>query len=141
MVKYSIDDCRIVELDRHHSDRKGDISVFENGATLPFSVKRVSYLYDVPGGAARGAHAHKDLEQLIVAVSGAFSVTLDDGKNKRTFYLDRPYKGLYVRPGIWRDLNEFSSGAICLVLASEKYNADDYIRDYSDFLRYKEFEK
>lgn len=137
MVKYSIDDCRIVKLDRHHSDRKGDISVFENGATLPFSVKRVYYLYDVPGGAARGAHAHKALEQLIVAVSGAFSVTLDDGENKRTFYLDRPYKGLYVRPGIWRDLNEFSSGAICLVLASEKYNADDYIRDYSDFLRFK----
>lgn len=137
MVKYSIEDCHIVELDRHHSDRKGDISVFENSVTLPFSVKRVYYLYDVPSGAARGAHAHKELEQLIVAVSGAFSVTLDDGENKKKFYLDRPYKGLYVRPGIWRDLNEFSSGAICLVLASEKYNADDYIRDYSDFLRFK----
>ena len=131
-------DCSIIELDRHHSDRKGNLTVVENGVTLPFDVKRIYYLYDVPGGENRGSHAHKDLEQLIVAASGSFVVTLDDGKNKRKFFLNRPYQGLCVKPGIWRDLEDFSSGAVCMVLASDLYKADDYIRDYSAFLNYRE---
>ncbi len=130
--------CTVLELDRHHSERKGDICVVENGETVPFDVKRVYYLYDVPGGEERGGHAHKELYQLIIAASGSFTVTLDDGKVKRTFELNRPYLGLYVVPGIWRTLDNFSSGSVCMVLASEKYDADDYIRDYDTFLQYKQ---
>jgi len=136
MKKASVYDCSIIELDKHHSDRKGNISVVENIETLPFEVKRVYYLYDVPGGESRGAHAHKNLRQLIVAASGSFTVTLDDGKVKRSFTLNRPYQGLLVVPGIWRELDDFSSGSVCLVLASEKYDAEDYIRDYEEFLKY-----
>ena len=144
MAKYSVFDCSIIELDKHHSDRKGNLTVVQNGGsadsttgTLPFDVKRVYYLYDVPGGEERGAHAHRDLSQLIVAASGSFTVTLDDGKCKRSFFLNRPYQGLYVKPGLWRDLEDFSSGAVCMVLASEEYDADDYIRDYKDFLNFR----
>jgi len=137
VAKYSVYDCSIVELDRHHSQRKGDISVIENGETVPFNVQRVYYLYDVPGGVERGGHAHKSLYQLVMAVSGSFTVTLNDGKAKRSFTLNRPYQGLLVKPGIWRDLNDFSSGSVCLVLASQKYDPDDYIRDYEDFLNYR----
>ncbi len=135
--KSSVYDCGIIELDRHHSARKGDISVVENGDTVPFDVRRLYYLYDVPGGVSRGGHAHKNLYQLIVAASGSFSVTLDDGNVKRTFMLNRPYQGLLVKPGIWRVLDDFSSGSVCLVLASEKYDADDYIRNYQEFLQYR----
>ena len=138
MAKYSVYDCTIIELDQHHSDRKGNISVVQNGVTVPFDVKRVYYLYDVPGGESRGAHAHKELSQLIVAASGSFRVILDDGRAKRTFFLNRPYQGLYLKPGIWRDLNDFSSGAVCMVLASEKYDPEDYIRDYDEFLKFRE---
>ena len=138
MAKYSVYDCTIIELDQHHSDRKGNISVVQNGVTVPFDVKRVYYLYDVPGGESRGAHAHKDLSQLIVAASGSFRVILDDGRAKRTFFLNRPYQGLYLKPGIWRDLNDFSSGAVCMVLASEKYDPEDYIRDYDEFIKFRE---
>ena len=137
MAKYSIFDCSMVELDKHHSDRKGNLSVVENGDTLPFDVKRVYYLYDVPGGESRGAHAHKELEQLIVAASGSFTVTLDDGDSKRSFFLNRPYQGLYVKPGLWRDLVDFSSGAVAMVLASEIYDVNDYIRDYGEFLDFR----
>ena len=137
MKKASVYDCSIIELDRHHSDRKGNISVVENGDTIPFDVKRVYYLYDVPGGESRGAHAHKKLKQLLVAASGSFTVTLDDGNVKRSFTLNRPYQGLLIVPGIWRELDDFSSGSVCLVLASEKYDAEDYIRDYEEFLKYK----
>lgn len=137
MKESSVYDCTMVELNKHHSDQKGNLTVVENDKTVPFPVKRVYYLYDVPGGESRGAHAHKNLKQLIVAASGSFSVTLDDGKVKRTFMLNRPYQGLLVAPGIWRDLYDFSSGAICLVLASEPYDAKDYIRDYDEYLRYK----
>lgn len=137
MKKNNVFDCTMVELDRHHSDRKGNLSVVENGRTLPFDVKRVYFLYDVPGGEERGAHAHKELEQLIVAASGSFTVTLDDGSCKRTFFLNRPYQGLYVKPGIWRDLEDFSSGAVCMVLASHGYDEQDYIRDYNEYKAYK----
>lgn len=137
MKKTSVYDCSIIELNKHHSSRKGNLSVVENGVTLPFDVKRVYYLYDVPGGESRGAHAHRDLSQLIVAVSGSFKVTLDDGNIKRTFVLNRPYQGLYVKPGLWRDLDDFSSGSVCMVLASEVYQEDDYIRDYEEFIEYR----
>ena len=137
MAKYSVYDCSIIELSKHHSDRKGNITVVQNGETVPFDVKRVYYLYDVPGGESRGAHAHRDLSQLIVAASGSFKVTLDDGKAKRTFFLNRPYQALYVKSGIWRDLEDFSSGAVCMVLASEVYQPEDYIRDYDEFLAFR----
>lgn len=135
--KDNVFDCTMVELDKHHSDRKGNLTVVENGQTLPFDVKRVYYLYDVPGGENRGSHAHRDLEQLIIAASGSFKVTLDDGKCKRTFFLNRPYQGLYVKPGMWRDLEDFSSGAVCMVLASEVYQSEDYIRDYNEFIKFR----
>ncbi len=137
MEKYSIFDCTIIELDKHHSDRKGNLSVVENGSTLPFDVKRAYYLYDIPGGESRGAHAHKELHQLIIAASGSFTITLDDGNCKRSFFLNRPYQGLYIKPGIWRDLTDFSSGAICLVLTSDIYKEEDYIRDYDEFIRFR----
>ena len=137
MGRSTVYDCTVIELDRHHSDRKGNISVVENGRDVPFNVKRAYYLYDVPGGESRGGHAHKELRQLIIAASGSFTVTLDDGHVKRTFTLNRPYQGLYVVPEIWRTLDDFSSGAVCLVLASERYDEQDYIRDYQEFLKYK----
>lgn len=138
MAKYSVFDCTMVELDKHHSDREGNLTVVENGSTLPFDVKRVYYLYDIPGGEGRGAHAHRDLEQLIIAASGSFMVTLDDGKCKRSFFLNRPYQGLYIKPGLWRNLVDFSSGAVAMVLASEVYKVEDYIRDYDEFLRFRQ---
>lgn len=137
MNKSSVYDCTIIELDKHHSDRKGNLSVVENGKDIPFDVRRTYYLYDVPGGESRGAHAHRELSQLIIAASGSFSVTLDDGKVKRTFLLNRPYQGLYVVPGIWRTLDDFSSGSVCLVLASHEYDEKDYIRDYEEFIKFK----
>lgn len=137
MANYNVYDCSIIELSKHHSDRKGSLTVVRNGETLPFDVKRVYYLYDVPGGGSRGAHAHRELEQLIVAASGSFRVTLDDGKVKRSFILNRPYQGLYVKHGIWRTLDDFSSGAVCMVLASELYQAEDYIRNYDDFIAFR----
>ena len=137
MANYSVFDCSIIELNKHHSERKGNLSVVENGITLPFDIKRAYYLYDVPGGESRGAHAHKELEQLIIAASGSFTITLDDGTTKRSFFLNRPYQGLLVKPGLWRDLEDFSSGAVCLVLASDIYKNDDYIRNYNEYLEFK----
>lgn len=130
-------DCSMIEMDRHHSDRKGNLTVVENNKTIPFDVKRAYYLYDVPAGESRGGHAHKKLYQLIIAASGSFTVTLDDGNLKRTFILNRPYQGLMVVPGIWRTLDDFSSGAVCMVLASEGYSEEDYIRDYGEFIKLK----
>ena len=135
--KHSVFDCTMVELDKHHSERNGNLTVVENGKTLPFDVKRAYYLYDIPGGESRGAHAHKQLEQLIIAASGSFTVTLDDGECKRSFFLNRPYQGLYVKPGIWRDLDDFSAGAVCMVLASDIYDKEDYIREYDGFLNFR----
>ena len=137
MAIYNVFDCTMVELDKPHSDRKGNLTVVENGEILPFDVKRVYYLYDVPGGENRGSHADSDLSQLIIAASGSFRVTLDDGKCKRSFFLNRPYQGLYIKPGMWRDLEDFSSGAVCMVLASEVYQAEDYIRDYDEFIKFR----
>lgn len=134
--KVTVYDCSIIEIDKHHHE-KGNISVVENAHTIPFNVKRVYYLYDVPGGESRGGHAHKDLNQLIIAASGSFDVMLDDGNVKRTFTLNRAYQGLLVVPGIWRELNNFSSGSVCLVLASMKYDEYDYIRDYQEYLNFK----
>jgi dTDP-4-dehydrorhamnose 3,5-epimerase-like enzyme len=125
-------DCKLIELDKNHRI-KGNITVVENRKQVPFDVKRVYYLYDVPGGEERGGHAHKDLFQLIVAAGGSFDVELNDGNNKRTVTLNRPYQGLYVVPGIWRELVNFSSGSTCLVMASEKYNENDYIREHKEF--------
>ena len=137
MNRSTVYDCSVIELNSFLSDRKGNLSVVENGKTLPFDIKRVYYLYDVPGGVARGGHAHRSLYQLIIAASGSFSVTLDDGHLKRTFLLNRPYKGLLVVPGLWRTIDDFSSGAICMVLASSEYDEKDYIRDYTTFLKLK----
>lgn len=139
MKKNRVFDCSIIELDKHHHP-KGNLTIVENGITIPFDVKRIYYLYDVPGGESRGGHAHKELSQLIVAASGSFNVTLDDGNIRRTFTLNRPYQGLLVVPGIWRELDDFSSGSVCLVLASHGYEEDDYIRDYDDFLSIKDSE-
>lgn len=139
MKRTFIDDCRIIEFDRHHSDRKGNLSVVEGMKDVPFEVKRVYYLYDVPGGESRGGHAHKALRQLIIAASGSFSVSLDDGSGKRVFVLNRPYQGLLIVPGIWRTLDDFSSGAVCLVMASEKYDESDYIRQYDEYKVYKDW--
>ena len=118
-------------------DPRGNLSFIESEGHIPFEVKRCYWIYDVPGGESRGAHAHRDLEQLIIAASGSFTVTLDDGKCKRSFFLNRPYQGLYVKPGMWRDLEDFSSGAVCMVLASEVYQKEDYIRDYQEFLEFR----
>jgi hypothetical protein len=136
MKKNTVYGCSVIEMDKHHSD-VGSITVIENNKEVPFEVQRTYYLYDVPGGEERGGHAHKELKQLIIAVSGSFDVLLNDGNIKRTVTLNRPYQGLLVVPGLWRELNNFSSGAICLVLASQKYDEADYIRDYEEFLEYK----
>ena len=132
----TIDDCRIIDLRKIH-DPRGNLTVIEENGDVPFDIKRVYYLYDVPGGESRGAHAHKALYQLIIAASGSFTVTLDDGHEKKSYNLKRSYYGLLVVSGIWRDLDDFSSGAVLLCLASEHYSASDYIRDYDEFLKYK----
>ena len=132
-----VDECRLIDLRKIH-DVRGNLTPIESGGDIPFDIKRIYYLYDVPSGESRGAHAHKELQQLIIAANGSFTITLDDGRNKKSFTLNRPYQGLLIVPGIWRDLDDFSSGAVLLCLASEHYVAADYIRDYDKFLKYKE---
>jgi len=132
----SVFDCKVIDLSKIHNDA-GNITVVENNKNVPFKVERLYYLYDVPGGEARGGHAHYELEQLIVAASGSFDVSLDDGKNKKTIHLNRPNLALHIVPGLWRELDNFSSGSICMVLASHNYSESDYIREYSDFLKFK----
>ena len=133
---YTVFDCSIIYLPRIQN-RAGNITPVTNLENIPFIIKRIYYLYDMPGGESRGAHAHKKLEQLVIALSGSFDITLDDGRNKKSIHLARPYMGLHMLPGMWRDINNFSSGAICLVLASELYDEKDYIREYSEFMEYK----
>ena len=136
MKPTTVDDCSVLELPKIENPA-GSITPIHSGGEIPFDIARVYYLYDVPGGATRGGHAHKELQQLIVAASGSFDVILDDGVNRRTVHLNRPYLGLLMPRMIWRELVNFSSGGICLVLASRKYDAADYIRNYDEFLQLK----
>jgi hypothetical protein len=129
-----IDACRMIDLPKI-SDPRGNLTFIEGDQQIPFAIQRVYYLYDVPGGSERGGHAHKGLQQLIIAMSGSFDVILDDGENKKRVHLNRSYNGLYVCPMIWRELNNFSSGSVCMVLASSRYDESDYFRNYSDFMR------
>jgi oxalate decarboxylase/phosphoglucose isomerase-like protein (cupin superfamily) len=130
----NIDLCKIIDLPKI-SDPRGNLTFIEGDRHVPFAIQRVYYLYDVPGGAERGGHAHKNLHQLIIAMSGSFDVILDDGEQKRRVHLNRSYNGLYVCPMIWRELDNFSSGSVCMVLASNKYDEADYYREYDEFLK------
>jgi dTDP-4-dehydrorhamnose 3,5-epimerase-like enzyme len=129
----SLDQCRIIDLPKI-SDPRGNLTFIEGSRHVPFDIRRVYYLYDVPGGAERGGHAHKGLHQLIIAMSGSFDIVLDDGRDKKRIHLSRSYFGLYVCPMIWREMDNFSSGSVCMVLASNLYDEDDYYRDYQDFV-------
>jgi hypothetical protein len=133
MNKSTIYDCRIIDLPAI-KNRAGNITPVSNNKEIPFTIRRIFYIYDIPGGEDRGAHAHKTCHQFLVAASGAFEIALDDGSERRTVSLNRPYVGLHIPPGIWAHELNFSSGAICLVLTSEFYNANDYIRDYKQYL-------
>lgn len=133
--KITVFDCNLYSLVRNHDD-EGNLTYVYNNIHLPFDVKRIFYSYDIPGGESRGAHAHKQCHQFLIAASGSFEVALDDGVNKRTVLLNRPFYGLHVPPGIWAAEQGFSSGSICLVLASEGYIEEDYIRDYEDYMNY-----
>ncbi len=134
MKKPTVYDCSVIELPKYH-DPEGNLTPVYSGLHVPFDIKRVFYLYDIPGGESRGAHAHKQCHQFLVAASGAFEIVLDDGVNKRTVTLNRPFYGLHIPPGIWAAEQGFSSGSVCLVLASEIYDESDYIRDYNVFLK------
>lgn len=129
-----LNDCKIIELPKI-ADPRGNLTFIEGGRHVPFEIRRVYYLYDTPGGAERGGHAHKGLHQLIVSMSGSFDVILDNGRQKRRFHLNRSYYGLYVCPMIWRELDNFSSGSVCMVLASNFYDESDYYRDYKKFVK------
>src|ERR1041385_8882543 len=129
----TLDDCRLIELPKI-ADRRGNLTFIEANRHIPFEIRRVYYLYDVPGGAERAGHAHKAMHALIIAMSGSFDVVLSDGKSKKRYHLNRSYNGLYVAPMIWREIDNFSSGSVCLVLASNFYDESDYYRDQTDFI-------
>lgn len=135
-MKISVSDCSVIELPKIEN-RSGNLTSIQNSIEIPFDIKRIFYLYDIPGGKDRGAHAHIECHQFLIAGSGSFDVLLDDGKSKKLVTLNQPYKGLYIPPGIWASEINFSSGSICLVLASHKYDEKDYIREYGEFLKYK----
>ena len=137
MKEATIDDCRIIELGRHHGS-KGNLTEVENGKIAGFDTKRVFFIYDIPGGASRGGHAHKTLRELIIATSGSFDVYINDGTRERTFHLNRPSQALLLSAGVWEELRNFSSGAVALVLASEHYAPEDYIRNFDEFIEYKQ---
>jgi dTDP-4-dehydrorhamnose 3,5-epimerase-like enzyme len=126
--------CKLIDLPKI-SDPRGNLTFVETDRHIPFAFKRVYYLYDVPGGAERGGHAHRKLHEFVVAMSGSFDVVLNDGKDRKVFHLNRSYYGLYISPMVWRELENFSSGSVCLVLASDYYNESDYHRDYDEFLK------
>jgi hypothetical protein len=130
----SLESCKLLDLPKV-SNPQGSLTFVEGGCHVPFDIRRVYYLYDVPGGAERGGHAHKALEQVIIAMSGSFDILLDDGRERTKFHLNRSYTGLYVCPMIWRELDNFSSGSVCMVLASAVYDEADYYRDYAEFMR------
>lgn len=130
-----VSEAKITEI-KKIEDRRGNLSVVEGLKDIPFHIARAYWVYDVPGGESRGGHAHKQLKEFVIALSGSFTVTLDDGTQRREFHLNHPYQGLLIETGVWRTLDDFSSGAVCLVLASELYDEDDYIRDYDEFLEY-----
>ncbi len=132
--KVSVYDCSVIELPKLH-DRAGNITPVTNNIEIPFDVKRIFYIYDIPGGEGRGAHAHKECHQFLIAASGSFEIELNDGTTQRTVMLNRPYYGLHIPPGIWAAEKGFSSGAICLVLTSHGYNADYYIREYEEYIK------
>jgi hypothetical protein len=132
-MMWSLESCQVVSLPQI-TDTRGNLTFIEGARHVPFSIRRVYYLYDVPGGAERGGHAHKEMQQLIIAMSGSFDVILDDGSGKKRFHLNRSYYGLYVCPMIWRELDNFSSGSVCLVLASNLYDEDDYYRNYDTYI-------
>lgn len=136
MKASTVFDCSMISLPINHQ-ANGNLTAVSNGVQVPFDVKRVYYLYDVPGGFSRGGHGHLELQQLIVALSGSFDITVDDGKVKRTFHLSRPNMGLFMPSGLWRELDNFSSGSICFVLASIEYDEKDYFRDYDKFVAWK----
>ncbi len=136
---FSVCDCKIVDLSKVHNDA-GNITVLENNKNIPFDIKRIYYLYDVPMGADRGGHGHYELQQYIVAASGSFVFILDDGVEKKEFFLNDPSKALHIQPGIWREIKSFSSGSICLVLASNEYDEVDYMRDYDEYLKFRTIE-
>lgn len=135
-MRTTVDDCRIIELGKHHG-ATGNITVVENGKVIDFDIKRVFYIYDIPGGVTRGAHAHKTLRELIVAATGSFEVRVFDGEREKVFLLNHPSKALYLPCGVWEELRNFSSGSIALVLASTPYTPEDYFRDFDEFLKYK----
>ena len=134
----SIDDCKLLNL-KKIIDPRGNLTFIESGIDINFEIKRIYYIYDVPSGEYRGAHAHKDLEQLMISVSGSFDVILDDGKSREIVKLNNPAVGLYITKGIWREMSNFSAGSVCLVLASEHYDERDYIRNYDQFLKIRDF--
>jgi hypothetical protein len=133
MKNSTVNDCKIIQLSKIHN-RAGNITIIENNLDIPFEVKRIYYLYDIPCNEIRGGHAHKELFQLVIGASGSFNINLNDGVNDKTIFLNRPDIGLLIVPGIWRDLSDFSSGSVCLVFASEIYSENDYVRDYDEFL-------
>ena len=137
MVNTTVFDCTILDIGKINNDA-GNITVVEKKVQIPFDVARIYYLYDVPGGESRGGHAHKELQQLIIAASGSFDIIVDDGNVKRTFHLSRPNIGLYMPSGLWRELDNFSSGSICMVLASLVYSENDYLREYTEYIKFKQ---
>ncbi|WP_293872246.1 FdtA/QdtA family cupin domain-containing protein [Flavobacterium sp.] len=136
MIATSVYECMLLTLPKNHQ-LNGNLTSITNSVEVPFDIKRIYYLYDVPGGNSRGGHAHKDLYQIMIALSGSFKVTVDDGNIKQSFDLFQPYQGLLIPPGLWRDLDHFSSGSICMVLASEIFDENDYFRDYKEFKLWK----
>tara|TARA_R110002072_G_scaffold13418_7_gene56205 strand:+ start:38703 stop:39116 length:414 start_codon:yes stop_codon:yes gene_type:complete len=131
----AIKDCKIIDLPKIQ-DPRGNLTFIEGGEHIPFDIQRVYYLYDVPGGSERGGHAHKNLKQLIIAMSGSFDVVLDDGFEQKRYHLNRSHYGLYIDTMVWRELDNFSSGSVSMVLASNKYSEDDYVRDYQEFINH-----